>query len=290
MTVCIVAINQKHKLIAFATDRMVTATFPPIEFEHSLPKLTKLNNYCIALSAGDAIIGKEVFDAVSEILQKTNPPIAQISEHVKEMYQRKRLQILEALHLRSRGINHKVFIEAGAKLLPPAIYAHIDHAFATFKLHLEAIIAGVDELGAKIYGVRNPGLVDCYNSIGFHAIGSGSMHALVSLIQTYAPEISIVETMYSVFRAKKVAEVAPGVGEETDLGIVDSQQKVKFFDKNDELIKKFSELYKREKEKRKGLISEEKLDKLNVDEKGNLSEQTTIKDPKKSSTDKEESR
>ncbi len=59
MTVCIAAINEKHKLIAFATDRMVTATFPPIEFEHSMPKVTQINNYCIALSAGDALRGKE---------------------------------------------------------------------------------------------------------------------------------------------------------------------------------------------------------------------------------------
>lgn len=277
MTVCIAAINQAHNLIAFATDRMVTSTSPPIEFEHSLPKLTQINSYCVALSAGDAIRGKELFDAVRGIVEKTNPPIAQIAEHTKEIYQRKRLQILEALHLRSRGINHKIFIEAGAKLLPPAIYAQIDHAFATFMLQLEAFIAGVDESGPSIYGIRNPGLVDCYNSIGFHAIGTGSMHALISLIETYAPEGSEVETMYSVFRAKRVAEVAPGVGEQIDIGMIDSEQKLKYFDKKAEIIKEFDELYKQEKTSRKDLITKSKLATLNIDDEGKLTMQTANK-------------
>jgi len=273
MTVCIVAINQKHRVTAFATDRMVTSTFPPIEFEHSLPKLTQISNHCIALSAGDAIKGKEIFDAVRETSQKANLPIAQIAEQVKEMYQRKRLQILEAQLLRSRGINHQIFIEAGAKLLPPAVYSQIDHAFATFMLPLELIIAGVDESGPSIYGIRNPGLVDCYNSIGFHAIGSGSMHALISLIQTYAPVISVVETLYAVFRAQRVAQVAPGVGEETDLGMVCSTEKVKYFDEKTELIIKFNELYEQEKDARKDLITKWKLATLSVDEKGKFVEQ-----------------
>jgi len=270
MTVCIAAINQEDKLIAFATDRMVTATFPPIEFEHSLPKSTPINDYCIALSAGDALIGKEIFDAVKQTAGETGRSIAQIAEHTKEIYQRKRLQILEAMHLRSRGLNHKIFIEAGSKILPPQMYAQIDHAFATFMLQVEAIITGIDESGPSIYGIRNPGLVVCYNSIGFHAIGTGSMHALVSLIETYNPKSSEVETMYSVFRAKKIAEVAPGVGHETDIGIGNINRKIKFFSKNTEIIKKFNELYKEEKTARKGLIMEEKLNIMGVGDKGEL--------------------
>lgn len=275
MTVCIAAINQKHKLIAFATDRMVTATFPPIEFEHSLPKLTQINDYCIALSAGDALIGKEIFDAVRQTAGETNRPIAQIAEQTKEVYQRKRLQILEALHLRCRGVNHKFFIEAGARLLPPPTYAQIDHAFATFMLQVEVIIVGVDESGPSIYGIRNPGLVVCYNSIGFHAIGTGSMHALVSLIETYKPTASEAETMYSIFRAKKIAEVAPGVGSETDLGMGIFSQKIKYFDENTELIKKFSELYDKEKNERKDLITKSKLAKLKIDADGKIAEKNS---------------
>jgi 20S proteasome alpha/beta subunit len=278
MTVCIAAINEKHNLIAFATDRMVTATFPPIEFEHSMPKVTQINDYCIALSAGDALRGKEIFDVIKEIAGKANPPIAQIAEHTKEVYQQKRLQILEALHLRTRGINHKFFIESGARLLPPAIYAQIDYAFATFMLPLEALIAGTDESGPRIYGIRNPGLVDCYNSIGFHAIGTGTMHALISLIETYDPEASEMETMYSVFRAKKVAEVAPGVGEETDLGMVIFKQKLKYFDKNTELFKVFTKLYDDEKKARKDLTTRSKLATLNIGDKGELTEKKTNKE------------
>ncbi len=215
---------------------------------------------------------------VKEIAGKTNPPIAQIAEHIKEVYQQKRLQILESQYLRSRGINHKFFIEAGAKLLPQAIYNQIDYAFATFMLPLEALIAGTDESGPRIYGIRNPGLVDCYNSIGFHAIGTGTMHALLSLIETYDPEASEMETMYSVFRAKKVAEVAPGVGEETDLGMVIFKQKLKFFDKNTEIFKILTKLYDDEKNARKDLITRSKLATLNISDEGKLTEKPTNKE------------
>jgi len=267
MTVCIAAINHTHKLIAFATERMVTATSPPIEFEHSVGKLTQLNQYCVALPAGDAIRGKEIFDSVRGTVEKANPPIPQIAEQVKEMYQRKRLQILEALHLRSRGINHQAFIEAGAKLLPPNIYAQIDYALATFDLQVEAIVAGVDESGASVYGIRNPGLISCFNSIGFHAIGTGGMHALISLIETYAPEAGPAHTLYSAFRAKKVAEVTPGVGAETDLGIISIRQKIKYFHKNTELFKSLNELYEKEKKARKDLINRSEIDKLSIEDR-----------------------
>jgi 20S proteasome alpha/beta subunit len=279
MTVCIAAINQKHKLIAFATDRMVTANFPPMEFEHSLPKLTQINEYCVALSAGDALIGKEIFDnVIRQTAGETNPSIIQIVERAKEIYQRKRLQILEATQLRTRGINHQIFIENGAKILPPSIYTQIDYAFATFSLPVESIIAGVDESGPYIYGIRNPGVVSCYNSIGFHAIGTGSMHALVSLIETYNPTTNEAETMYSVFRAKKVAEVAPGVGQRTDFGIGVFSQKIKYLEENDELIKKFSELYKEEENARRGLITKAKLGIVKVGDEGKAATKETTQE------------
>jgi hypothetical protein len=104
------------------------------------------------------------------------------------------------------------------------------------------------------------------------------MHALISLIETYDPEASEMETMYSVFRAKKVAEVAPGVGEETDLGMVIFKQKLKYFDKNTELFKVFTKLYDDEKKARKDLTTRSKLATLNIGDKGELTEKKTNKE------------
>lgn len=266
MTVCLAAINEKHKLIAFGADRMVTAASPPIEFEHSMPKFVEITNCCIALSAGDALKGKEIFDSVKQMVGQSNPPISQIVQNIKDIYQQKRLQILEAIYLRARGINHTIFIREGAKILPPAVYHQIDHAFSTYTLPLELLIAGVDASGPSIYGIRNPGLLDCYNPIGFHAIGAGATHALGSLFETYRPSPGPAETMFSVFRAKKFAEIAPGVGEETDLGVAFFDQKLKYFGKNAELFKKFNELYKEEKKARKNLILTSKLVTLEIND------------------------
>jgi hypothetical protein len=264
MTVCIAAINNEHKIIAFATDRMVTASLPPIEFEHSIPKLTEISNHCVSLSAGDAIRGKEIFEELRHTVTKTNINLGQMVQCISEIYRKKRLQIAEALFLRVRGLSHSDFIQAGAKLLPPPIYAQIDHGLATFNLQVEAIIAGVDDSGPAIYGIHNPGIADCYNSIGFHAVGTGAMHALISLIETYSPNFSPGETLYSVYRAKRIAEVAPGVGQDTDLGIIEFNQKLKYFGQDSDVVKKFAKLYEDEKSKRKTLIMNAKLATLNL--------------------------
>jgi len=267
MTVCIAAINKEHNLVAFAADRMVTATLPPIEFEHTLPKLHRITDYCIGLSAGDALLGKEIFDTVKEIAKKEKvekklPTIKSISNQVKDVYQRIRLQRIETIQLRSRGINHQVFIEQGAKLLHPNVYAQIDHAFATNDLGLEALIIGVDESGPSIYSVRNPGVINCFDSIGFHAIGSGQMHAVISLIETYDPKGEEAKTIYSVFKAKKIAEVAPGVGSKTDIGILKYKEIIKDFDENAELFKKLNELWNEEKKHQKSLTESRRFGNL----------------------------
>jgi hypothetical protein len=66
-----------------------------------------------------------------------------------------------------------------------------------------------------------PGTVQHFDKIGFGAVGSGIPHATTAMCldgQTSKRKIS--ETLYGVYMAKRKAESAPGVGKETDLGVI----------------------------------------------------------------------
>jgi hypothetical protein len=57
--------------------------------------------------------------------------------------------------------------------------------------------------------------------MGFGAIGSGGLHAAIRLaLGQHTRTASLPETVFSVYQAKKAADVAPGVGKLTDLALI----------------------------------------------------------------------
>lgn len=90
---------------------------------------------------------------------------------------------------------------------------------------MEVIITGVDEKGGHLYFINDPG-ADCvdYHLIGYHAIGIGAIHALQAMISfAHTPNKSLEETLLNVYTSKKRSEVAPGVGKDTDVVIINNK-------------------------------------------------------------------
>ncbi len=88
-------------------------------------------------------------------------------------------------------------------------------------LNLDLLVAGLDATGAQLYAVGHPGQVIPMNSTGFSAVGSGGLHAAVRMsLGQHTPTASLVDTVYNVYEAKRAAEVAPGVGNLTDMSIL----------------------------------------------------------------------
>jgi 20S proteasome alpha/beta subunit len=93
-----------------------------------------------------------------------------------------------------------------------------------FNLGTDMIVAGVDDQGAKVAYVWNPGTLAWLDKLGYAAIGSGGIHATTRLsLGSQTRDSGLAETIYRVYEAKRAAEVAPGVGPETDLAIVEKQ-------------------------------------------------------------------
>jgi 20S proteasome alpha/beta subunit len=88
--------------------------------------------------------------------------------------------------------------------------------------HVELLIAGVDAAGAHVYSIHNPGKpAREHDVIGYAAVGSGGIHALQAMIGfRHSPTAGLRETVFRVYAAKRRAEVAPGVGLDTDVAIV----------------------------------------------------------------------
>jgi len=86
---------------------------------------------------------------------------------------------------------------------------------------VEAIIAGSDGKEVHLYTIDHMGVVNCLDDTGFAAIGIGAWHARSRLMQIgYTNTRIFAPALASIFAAKKTAEIAPGVGEATDIHVI----------------------------------------------------------------------
>jgi hypothetical protein len=163
-----------------------------------------------------------------------------VVEGVKDGYQQSRLKKIEELYIRPRGLTLQTFHERARGLLSETAIC-IEEALATFEYQLEILVAGMDSEGAHIYFVGDPGSSECFDGIGYHAIGSGQPLAISSLIESgYSDTMGLQETMWAVYEAKKRAENAPGVGKAADFGIIQADQIIPF---DQTALAKLEELY-----------------------------------------------
>ncbi len=251
MTICIAAIcSDEHasagRAVVVASDRMVTMG-GLTEFEHEVPKFSSLTSTVVCLMSGDALRGSQV-SRETAVACASMPGIGveQVAEHVAQKYAQLRLQLAISLNLSPRGLTLEAYYGSQQQMLGQLV-AGIDNALATTDFGLELLIAGVDSDGGHVFQVGNPGGVAANLApIGFHAIGSGGLHAIQSMISfRHHPGSQLRDTVFRVFASKKRAEVAPGVGENTDLAIITTKGLNVLSDKTlqnlDEIYEEFRE-------------------------------------------------
>lgn len=212
--------------VVVTSDRMLSAHFLSLEFDHPDSKIEKLGKSCVGLSAGDALPAGELFaSAYSVATQLQNPQVGQIAESIKETYANLRARRVEEQVFKPRGITIDAFYQQGLiRQFPPEVAMQLDDLVQRAEFGVTLVISGVDGNGAHIIGISDPGKADSYDRIGYHAIGSGMSHAILSLVssgQHWAKSIN--ETVFNVFRAKRQSESAPGVGSSIEMRIVTDQ-------------------------------------------------------------------
>jgi hypothetical protein len=198
-----------------AADRMLTAG--DTELEHTEPKILSLAPRVVALFAGDATAHLGVCSAARAALGAVAAPdVAAAADAVGAAYRAHRGRLAEQTILAPLGLTMDSFI-ARHREITAEVAARVTQAVVEQSARLELIVAGVDASGAHLYLVADPGLVRCYDALGFVAIGSGADHAAAHLLRLgYSPRTPLPRSAVLVYLAKKRAEAAPGVGAQTD--------------------------------------------------------------------------
>lgn len=226
MTICIGGICNNGKTVILAADSMLTNEGLSIEFEHPTKKMTPLGERCVALTAGDALAHTELFDMVQQrIMDQKSPSVVKIVETVKECYQKIRQREIRERILMPRGFDDFGDFYEMQRQLHPDIVFQIDNEIARYDYGLQILIGGITGGLGHLYGISDPGTSQCYDAIGFHAIGSGLPHAINTLIaHGFNQYMSTEEALLIMYAAKKFAEKAPGVGSGiTDICILEQE-------------------------------------------------------------------
>ena len=203
-------------MVLCASDRMLTAG--DIEFEPPQTKIYPLTNSILVLVAGDAAAQHSISATANRQMAASGSLLvrdgAEIYANAFAEYRKRRN---ERAILAPLGLDLQAFI-ANQKSMLPEIAARITRDLTLDDLEIAGIVAGVDDHGAHVYVIRDPGQPICHDSIGFASIGIGSGHAESQfMFAGYQKRESLPNALMLLYRAKKRAEVAPGVGTDTDI-------------------------------------------------------------------------
>lgn len=205
-----------------------------VQYQHGREKAEYLTDSILCLIGGDTALHTMIARRVREALkaEADGAPGKRIDvEHAALLYrdeytlQRTQWVEQEVLHphdltmqnLRKehRTLRRNFVDERNAEIM--SMTRFYDEEFS-------AIIAGVQgEEGHEkthIYALRGARLT-CEDRAGFAAIGSGATHASAMLeTRGHVPDAAVEDALFDLLIAKRAAEVAPGVGTQTDMFVV----------------------------------------------------------------------
>ncbi len=221
MTVCIAAKSNDGFIFAVA-DRM--ATVGDVEFESSAPKILGLTTSIYVLTSdNDAALHAEILQDLSltvhNMVHKSPSEWLEV-ETVAEMYLKFRNEAkrrrAERDILLPLGLTSESFINRQHEMNGDFITA-ISNQLINYSLPLLSVIfCGYDKIGSHIYVIHDND-IGCYNGIGYAAIGSGASHANSQfMLHGHSTRSTTADTIFVTYLAKKRAEIAPGVGIDTD--------------------------------------------------------------------------
>jgi 20S proteasome alpha/beta subunit len=263
MTICMGAVCQDEatSAVVVASDRMVTWA-SLTEFEHRVPKVRSIGATAVALIAGDALTGTRMAEEVASEKAGQALSVEQFADALSDRYVAIRMECVEADLLKARGLSLQTFYQMHQQLVPQ-ITGGIDQEMAQYNLGVELLVAGVDGSGGHVFTIHNPGGRHLrHDVIGHAAIGSGWIHAIQSMIGfRHAAMQQLDETIFRVYVSKRRAELAPGVGRETDLMVITPSGPERL---TEEAIAQLSELYG-ELESSAGKVLEGKIQSLKLD-------------------------
>jgi hypothetical protein len=234
MTVCIAAIADSS-MIGGMSDRMLTAG--DVQFQPSASKIWRLTNSIAMMVSGDIGTQSEIYaDVLTQVHHTLGPSpshwlrVETVVELYRQAYFRLQRRRAEQEILAPLGLDSESFLARQASM-DAGFVSNIGSELINFRMpEISSIIAGVDPalswdkesklIAPHIYSIHD-GRVSCADAVGFACIGAGAWHANSTLMLAgHTPGTPASTTLLTVYSAKKRAEVAPGVGPETDTFVI----------------------------------------------------------------------
>jgi 20S proteasome alpha/beta subunit len=231
LTVCIAAICEKATAVVGASDRMITSG--DVEFElsgtdESRPVLKTLQvaPHIAMMTAGDAGFQGDIVHLISlrtaALGRGQQLRVRDFALMYTDLLNEARQRIILNRILSPLSLDNETFISRQNEMRPEFV-SEITEAILQFQINAEALFVGLDDTGAHIYQVDDTGMT-CCDAVGFAAIGSGARHAESQfMLANHSRHGSTVDAMLLAYIAKKRSEVAPGVGEDTDLFFISAK-------------------------------------------------------------------
>jgi hypothetical protein len=213
MTICIAAIGQHQgeEVIVFSTDHMVTIGELG-QFEHSILKWREISPKTIAMLAGNPIFFDDLTKLTTDSLS-----FSEIADEVHKNFKEKRRNIINSEIYDIYGIDNEFVKGALAAAIPNQHIAKILDQISQYNLQTQILLIGFESELAQISVVDESNIAN-FRVINFNAIGSGMIQAVNTLMfQKHGKDDDVLRTLYDVYKAKRNAEVAQGVGKETEL-------------------------------------------------------------------------
>ena len=221
MTVCIAARSGAN--VIGASDRMLTSG--DIQFEPSLiSKFTQLTTSLGVLQAGDAAFHSEImWGVIAEVQERitAHPQDWWLASEISDLYVKHQTAIkrkrAEAAILAPLGLTIEDFL-TNQNQFNDDIADQITRDIINYEVpDVAVLVVGIDPKGPHIYVVDN-GEISCNDVIGFAAIGIGARHAESQfMLGKHSWQSPLADTALLTYAAKKRSEIAPGVGEATDM-------------------------------------------------------------------------
>ena len=263
-------------MVIVASDRMITHRNVR---EYELADQTKtfeLTPKIMVLIAGHTEAMLEICRATW--LRQSKAPTTRVADAVEvfaEEFRKYRLTRNERRVLAPYGLTMAEYLQKQRDLAPD-VRDEIEGALRGYDSDVgaDAIIAGVDDRGAHVYIVSDPGEVYPQNAAGYAAIGIGAEHAeSVFMAAQYTPKRFWAEALILTYQAKKRAQVAPGVGNVTDFYWI-TDDRTTYFDPRSPLQTSLEGVYADRTTKERAALTEDTLALLDWMEKINATPNT----------------
>jgi hypothetical protein len=205
-----------------ATDRMITTG--DIQYEPFQLKIGSMTTTTLVAVSGDYGIHSEAFRETQKQTNNASSPTIIAKIYAQQIQKIKRREA-EDLFLAPLGLNTDTFLAQQDEMSDRVVSVLTEQLQGHKGEEVEALIVGTeivrDTPAMRLFSIDTHGIITSCDDIGFAAIGGGAWHARSSIMQSrYINATTFAPALALTFAAKKAAEIAPGVGKETDLTIV----------------------------------------------------------------------